>query len=64
MASTVVGNMSLEYYIADSAFCRVLLGPRDWIQGIPATLTANGFCNAQKHQYYEAPHMAVFWNDA
>ena len=44
-------------------FSRVLLGPRDWIQEIPTTLTASGFCSAQKYQYCEAPYMAVFWND-
>lgn len=43
--------------------CRVILGPRDWIQEIPTTLAANGFYNAEKHQYLEAPHMAPFWND-
>ena len=63
MASMLVENVSLEYHITDAISFRVLLGPRDWIQALPATLTANGFCNAQKHQYCEAPHMAGFWND-
>lgn len=63
MASMVVENVPLKCHIADAVFCRFLLGPRDWIEAIPATLTANGFCNAQKHQYCEAPHMAGFWND-
>ena len=63
MASMLVEDVSLENHIADAVFCRVLLGRRDWIQAMPASRTAKGFCDAQKHQYYEAPHMAVFWND-
>ena len=42
---------------------RTLLGPRDWIQEIPDILERNGFCNAEKHIYCEAPYMAGFWND-
>ena len=64
MASMVHQNPFPNTHAADVLFCRVLLGSRDWIEALPATLTANGFCDAQKYQYCEPKYMSGFWTDA
>ncbi|MCJ1226009.1 hypothetical protein MMC12_002658 [Toensbergia leucococca] len=40
-----------------------LIGPRDWMQRLPNTLSAHGFDDVHTHNYCEAPHMALFWTD-